>query len=69
MKHQCNKSANGTDWSICSVCAGRIHLQGCKATRHPSTDCCERRHQILHEHGHVVGLKDKSLPMLGSHAT
>lgn len=63
MRHQCNKMANGTNWMVCSVCDGRVHLEGCTARIDPTTDCCEARHKMLFEQGRRVGINDSSQPM------
>lgn len=63
MRHECNKGANNVAWSICCVCEGRIHLPGCTSKRDRKKDCCEARHKMLAEQGHLFGLSDSSQPM------
>ena len=62
-RHRCNKSANGADWSICSVCDGRIHLAGCTSKRDKHKDCCRQRHEMLAGQGVTVWRTDESQSM------
>jgi len=59
-RHDCWRAG----WVECVVCGGHMHQQGCTSKRDPEKDCCQARHQMLHDRGHVVGLVDSSIPML-----
>lgn len=67
--HECHIDGLGRKghWQHCSVCNGRVHLEGCTSRRNKNADCCEARHRMLFEQGHRVGLSDSSLPMLETH--
>jgi hypothetical protein len=62
-RHECRREG----WQDCTACAGRVHEPGCTSKRDPSIDCCKRRHQLLYECGHKVGLCDSSVPMLAGY--
>lgn len=65
-KHICNNT-NGNKWYHCSACGGRCHEVGCTTRKNPMIDCCKKRHELLHSQGHVRGMGDSSIEMLGSH--
>lgn len=61
--HACQRSSNGTGWSLCVCCHGRIHMTGCTSRRRAAIDCCEDRHRSWAAAGQDTGLDDASLPM------
>lgn len=69
--HQCTNKhpiTGKAKWIYCIVCDGRVHLDGCTIKRNKHKDCCKKRHEMLYNQGHKVGICDSSIPMLGSHA-
>lgn len=62
-RHNCGRTANGVDWSVCSACEGRIHLDGCTSRRDRMRDCCAARHAMLWAAGEKLGRNDASQPM------
>ncbi len=68
MKHDCNKMANGTGWSLCAVCLGHIHFPECTVKRNPKNDCCKDRHNLFIDYGITEGIRDSSLSMDGTWA-
>ena len=71
MRHNCGYQdlvGNKNTWRTCSVCDGRIHMEGCTTKKNPKKDCCKTRHLQLIKKGHVKGLYDSSVPMWGSWA-
>ena len=65
-RHNCGFQDKGAHlgWMTCTVCDGRIHLEGCTSRKNPAKDCCEARHKKLHDNGQTVGIVDKSVPMI-----
>lgn len=66
MRHDCGNtggSFGNKGWSMCIVCKGRLHLDGCTSKKNKHKDCCPARHKMLHDAGNVKGIADDSFFM------
>lgn len=65
--HDCGgrtgRPSSENNWSHCTACEGRLHMEGCTARKNKHKDCCPARHKMLHDQGQVRGIVDGSIIM------